>query len=82
MSRIAAQLAERNREKPHSTAPMSKLVRVGYLAERLDKPESSIYLMVKEGRIPGVVRLGRTIRFKLDEVESWIEAGGESPQAA
>ncbi len=80
MCRIAAPLAEHNVKD--STAPTSKLVRVGYLAERLDKPRSSIYLMVKENRIPGVVRLGQSIRFKLAEVESWIEAGGESPQAA
>lgn len=81
MASIAAPPAGRN-EKSDSAAFQSKLVRVSYLAERLDKPESSIYQMVKEKRIPGVVRLGRTIRFKSDVIEAWIENGGESPQAA
>lgn len=77
MSRIAAPPNE-GKTKGHSSALTSKLVRVAYLADRLDKPKSSIYQMIKEGRVPGVVRLGRTIRFKTDVIEEWIEAGGEA----
>lgn len=77
MSRIAAGPGQRN-EKPNRPVAASKLVRVSYLTERLDKPESTIYRMVQEGRIPGIVRLGRTIRFKVDEIEAWIEAGGDT----
>jgi excisionase family DNA binding protein len=77
MSRIAAGPGQRN-ENPTKPVAESKLARVSYLAERFDKPESTIYAMVKAGRIPGVVRLGRTLRFKVDEIERWIEAGGDA----
>jgi excisionase family DNA binding protein len=49
-----------------------------WLAERLGVKRFTIYDLAREGRIP-VVRVGRTVRFDEDIVESWIRAGGTQP---
>jgi excisionase family DNA binding protein len=58
------------------TAP--KLVRVSYLTERLDIPTSTTYAMAKDGRLPGVVWVGKTLRFDVTNLEAWIASGGGS----
>ncbi len=83
MPRIAATLSEIKGSKPHRTKLNSleiapRLERVAYPAQRLNAPVSTIYQMVKEGRIPGVVKVGRAIRFDVDKLEAWIANGGDA----
>lgn len=47
------------------------------VAERLRLPISTIYELARQGRIPGVVRVGRSVRFDLKKLELWIEEGGQ-----
>lgn len=50
------------------------LVRVSDVAEHLDVSESWVNKAVQYGRIP-VHRVGRNLRFRLSEVDRWIDEG-------
>jgi excisionase family DNA binding protein len=58
----------RNRRQQLATIPE--------VAEELGIPVGSAYDLAREGRLPGVVRLGRRIRIRRDELDRWIAAGG------
>ncbi len=52
------------------------------LAARLGVRRGRAYDLVREGRVPGVVRIGRQIRIDLDAVDDWIRAGGDAEDGA
>lgn len=54
-------------------APGARLLDVNELSEYLSLPTSTIYTWVSLGRIPGVVRLGRALRFDRLEIDRWVE---------
>lgn len=59
---------------------MKNLLTVRDLAKILNTKESGVYDLCKEGKIPGVIKLGeRRIRFAPTVIERWIETG-EMPQ--
>lgn len=74
-SRIAAQATHSKGDRPQRA---SRLERVSYPAQHLNAPASTIYRLVAEGRIPGVVKVGRAIRFDVDKLEAWIANGGDA----
>jgi excisionase family DNA binding protein len=39
----------------------------------------SVYAMARDGRLP-TLRLGRRIRFRPEELEAWLAAGGTGAQ--
>lgn len=47
------------------------------LATRLNTSTHRAYALIRERRIPGIVRVGRQVRVDLDVVEEWIAAGGD-----
>jgi len=47
-------------------------------AELLRVPVPSAWRMAREGTIPGVVRIGRFIRFDRAALEGWIASGGNA----
>lgn len=55
-----------------------EILNVSEVAEIVRLPESTVYLMARENRIGGVVRMGRRIRFIRADLEKWIAAGGEA----
>lgn len=55
-----------------------KLAIASYLTERLDIPASTTYAMARDGRLPGVVWVGKSLRFDVAKLEAWIESGGGS----
>ena len=57
-----------------------RLLTVAEAAQRLSKQESTIRRMVLERRI-GYVKLGRSVRIPLEEVEGMIAAGYRPPIA-
>lgn len=57
--------------------PRRKLITAQTAAERCGVPLSTLYDLAREGRIGGVVRFGRALRFDPDALESWIASGGE-----
>jgi excisionase family DNA binding protein len=53
-----------------------KLLRLGEVAEMLDVPPARVYEMARRGLLP-VVRMGRQVRVDPEQLETWIEAGGQ-----
>lgn len=54
---------------------MSKrLLTVDELSDYLSLPKATIYTWVSLRRIPGVVRLGRALRFDKRDVDEWVNA--------
>ena len=52
----------------------ARLLDVKQLSIYLSTPVSTLYTMVNKNRIPGVVRLGRALRFDRGEIDLWIES--------
>jgi len=48
------------------------------LEDYLKIPKSTLYRLVREGRLPGH-KIGRTWRFQQAEVDDWIRAGRQHP---
>lgn len=53
-----------------------KLLRVQQVAEIMDTSLPRAYELVRQGVIPGVVRLGRQIRVNPSALADWIDGGG------
>lgn len=63
--------------EPHEvTAKRRPLGTADDVAAILNTPLSSVYEKGRRGQLPGVVRLGRSMRFDLDALEAWIAKGG------
>lgn len=60
-------------DKGYITDLSSVYLNVGDIAKYLGMKSSNIYSKVESREIPHY-RIGRLIRFKLDEVEAWMEA--------
>lgn len=64
-----------------SDAPRSnfqnRYIKVPDLATLIGVPTSTVYDLARQKRIGGMVRFGRHIRFDRDELERWLQAGGE-----
>ena len=56
-------------------ANRSRLLIADELAERWQVPRGHVYRLAREGRLP-TVRLGRYMRWRVDEVEAFERAGG------
>lgn len=53
----------------------AKLVTAKTVAAICDVSEARVYEMARLGLIP-CVRLGRQVRFDLDQIQAWIDEGG------
>lgn len=53
----------------------AKLLTVKQLAAVLNLSTRTVWRMHSEGRIPPSVRLGRSVRWRRDEIDEWISAG-------
>jgi excisionase family DNA binding protein len=54
----------------------AKLLRVPKVAEIIDVTIPRTYELLRQGIIPGVVRMGRQIRVDPDALAAWIASGG------
>jgi len=68
-------------EAPSHTLPRKRYWDVPYLAALTDSKESTIYSQARKRRIPGVVKVGRLVRFDADKVQAWLDAGGTLEEA-
>ncbi len=58
------------------TPPGPRLIAVEELATILSTSERTVWRLLSAGRLVRPVRLGgRSVRWRLDEVSRWIEAG-------
>ncbi len=46
------------------------------LANRLEISEALAWRLGREERVPGVIRIGRLMRFDAGAIENWLAAGG------
>lgn len=49
-----------------------RLMNVAELAVYVSLPKNSIYTMVSLRKLPGVVRLGRALRFEKAAIDQWV----------
>lgn len=60
---------------------MRKLITAPHVAEKLGVTTHRVYLLQRENRLPGVVRISeRQIRFDEMAIDEWISRGGNSEQ--
>lgn len=53
-----------------------RLMSVEEVCTYLSLPKPTIYAWVRTGKIPGVRRLGRALRFEKSEIDKWVESNG------
>ena len=54
---------------------MGLLINSNALSKLLNLSQGTIYNMEKEGRMPVAIRVGKAVRWSLDEIKAWIAAG-------
>ena len=52
-----------------------RLVRIAYVAQLLDKSARQVWCDDLAGKLPAPVRIGRAVRWRLDELQAWRAAG-------
>ncbi|MCL2001308.1 MAG: helix-turn-helix domain-containing protein [Planctomycetes bacterium] len=57
------------------TAQTETLIDAGALAKKLNVHEVTIRRWQSSGKIPAPVRLGAAVRWRLKEIDAWIESG-------
>jgi excisionase family DNA binding protein len=55
--------------------PVRKLLTVTTVAEFCDIAPETVRRLTDRGAMPMPVRLGRAVRYRLDEIDSWINDG-------
>lgn len=60
---------------------MSELLRAEDVAQMMNIGKSTVYLLVKENRIP-YVRFGESVRFPRHEIEAWLAEQVRRPLAS
>ena len=56
-----------------------QLARASEVREVFDLPsDARVCELARQGLLPGVVRLGRRVRFDMDKISAFIEKGGEA----
>ena len=57
-----------------------RLLTIKEVSKRFGLPESWLYERSRFNALPGLVRLGKYIRFRSEEIEAFIENGGDLGQ--
>ena len=58
------------------------LLRVEEAAEQLSMGRSKTYDLVKSGRLPGVVRIGKSLRISAEALRQWVSEQADNPSPA
>ena len=57
------------------TKPKQRLATTRRVAETMDVAPETIRRLTDRGVMPNPVRLGRAVRYRIDEIEQWIADG-------
>ena len=78
---VTAKPAPRNQTGPQPDAhnDLPELVSVEYPVKRTGLSKPGVYLLARQGRIGGVVRVGRTVKFDRVKFEAWFREHCEMP---
>lgn len=60
----------------------NKLMSTQELADYLRVPVGTLYSWRHEGRGPVAVKVGRHLRFRIEDVEAWIAEHRDEPRSA
>jgi excisionase family DNA binding protein len=71
-----AQRAQKKREPVAIPAGASTWISVDQLSALLGIPKGTLYQWSSKGVGPPTYRAGRRLRYRLDQVEAWVEAAG------
>ena len=63
-----------NHEEQKSDALAKRLMNVEELSHYISMPAATIYTRVSLGTLPGIVRLGRSLRFERAAIDAWISS--------
>jgi len=56
---------------------MKRVLKIGELEQLSGLARMTLYRYSREGRIPGLVRIGpRAIRFREEDIENWLNGRG------
>lgn len=61
------------------TPPPVRTLTVREAADALRVATSHLYELIREDRLPGVIRVGASIRLLEDTFVAWVLAGGHKP---
>jgi excisionase family DNA binding protein len=76
MPRVAVRLApSKEPAMPDRPSDLARLINASEAAERLGVSVRTLRRLVDAGHGPAPVRVGRCLRWRLDEVSDWIRAG-------
>jgi excisionase family DNA binding protein len=59
-----------------------RLMNVKELSGYLSMPTATVYTMVSLQKLPGVVRLGRALRFEKAAIDEWVNAQASTQATA
>ena len=59
----------------HLSEPFRLAVPVGEVAKILGISVRHVWALLAQGRLPRPVRLGRSVRWNLEELRDWLDAG-------
>ena len=65
--------ANRNERGKRIDNGVSFLMTVAEVADFIRKSRNAVYAMVGRGQLPGVIRIGRNLRFRRDTLLDWID---------
>ncbi len=60
-----------------ATEPSAPLLAVAGLARLLDVTEKTVRRWRDEGRLPGAVEVGGVVRWRPEDIDRWLQEGGE-----
>jgi excisionase family DNA binding protein len=63
---------ESDDESRHRTQSMPVLLTVDDAAELLRTTKRAIYAMIERRQLPGIIRIGRRVLFRADELLHWL----------
>lgn len=63
-------------KQPTSEMRRRTLISAKDVGQLLGIPLTSLYDLTRADKIPGVVRIGHRIRYDLDVLNEWLDAGG------
>jgi len=63
------------RNETHQTTPERMTLPAVGVADALGISTRQIWKMLAAGRLPEPIRLGRCVRWRLDEIRAWVAAG-------
>jgi excisionase family DNA binding protein len=69
----AQQSRDSHDERGHRTRQMPMLLTVDDAAELLRTTKRAIYAMIERRQLPGIIRIGRRVLLRADDLPHWLD---------